>query len=323
MNAERGVILKINKLSLNFHNNDGQTKILDDISIDLHNEEILVVLGESGSGKSSLAKSILNLHREEQSTTGGKIIYKNKNLLELNDTELENIRGRNISYIFQDPHSHLNPLLSVGYQINETIVKHKIANRNSSKKLTFQILSDVGLKSPGRIYNMYPFQLSGGMKQRVLIAIAICCIPEIIIADEPTTSLDSNIQRIIVELLMQLCKKYSISIIWITHNINLAKYVSNNIAIMYGGKIVEYGKKEEISSNPRHPYTKDLLRISNLKDHKKNSKLKFIEGNPYNFSRRKETCVYLHKCSKKIDSCNNNKIEYIEKNNHKYLCIHE
>ena len=133
MNAERGVILKINKLSLNFHNNDGQTKILEDISIDLHNEEILVVLGESGSGKSSLAKSILNLHREEQSTTGGKIIYKNKNLLELNDTELENIRGRNISYIFQDPHSHLNPLLSVGYQINETIVKHKIANRNSSK----------------------------------------------------------------------------------------------------------------------------------------------------------------------------------------------
>ena len=185
------------------------------------------------------------------------------------DTELENIRGRHISYIFQDPHTHLNPLLSVGYQINETIVKHKIANRNSSKKLTCQILSDVGLKSSGRIYNMYPFQLSGGMKQRVLIAIAICCKPEIIIADEPTTSLDSNIQRIIVELLMQLCKKYSISIIWITHNINLAKYVSNNIAIMYGGRIVEYGKKEEISSNPRHPYTKDLLRISDLKDHKK------------------------------------------------------
>jgi peptide/nickel transport system ATP-binding protein len=323
MNAESEVILKIKKLSLDFHLHDENLNILDGISIDIHNEEILAVLGESGSGKSSLAKSILNLHREEKSSLSGEIIYKNNNLLKLNDTELENIRGRNISYIFQDPHSHLNPLLSVGYQINETIVKHKIASRKSSKELTYQILSDVGLKSPRQIYNMYPFQLSGGMKQRVLIAIAICCKPQIIIADEPTTSLDSNIQKIIVDLLMHLCKKYSISIIWITHNINLAKYVANNIAIMYGGKIVEYGNKNDISSNPKHPYTKDLLKISDLKDYQNESKLKFIGGSPFNFSTRKETCVYLDRCSKKIDSCNNSKIEYIEKNNHKYMCIHE
>ena len=323
MNDENAVILKVKGLSLKLQQKGNHIKILEDISLDLHNKEILAVIGESGSGKSSLAKSILNLHNQKSFSTTGEILYKQKNLLNLNDYELENVRGRNISYIFQDPHTHLNPLLSIGYQINETIVKHKITSRNTAKKLTIKILNDVGLKYPMKIYNMYPFQLSGGMKQRVLIAIAICCNPEIIVADEPTTSLDSNIQRTIVELLMDLCSKNSISIIWITHNIKLAKYVSENIAIMYGGKIVESGKKEEITSNPKHPYTIDLLNISELKNYKKNIKLKTIEGSPYNFSARKETCVYLEKCSKKIDSCDSEKIEYIEKQNSKYLCIHE
>ena len=321
MNSEENLKLIIKNLSLYFLKNDDEIKILDNISINLHNNEILAILGESGSGKTSLAKSILNIHRIENSAKQGEIIFKNKNLLKMNDIELENIRGKKISYIFQDPHSHLNPLLSVGYQINETIIKHKVINRRSSKKLTLEILSDVGLKNPQQIYDMYPFQLSGGMKQRILIAIAICCKPEIIIADEPTTSLDSNIQMIIVELLMEISKKYSISIIWITHNINLAKYVSHNIAIMYGGQIVEYCNKRDISSNPKHPYTKDLLSISNLKDHNKKTKLKFIKGNSFDFIKRKETCVYLDRCNKKIDSCNYEKIKYINKNEHKYLCI--
>jgi len=276
------VLLKINNLSLKYFQNEVQTQILKNISIDLHNKEILSILGESGSGKTSMAKSIINLHREAKTLISGEIIYKNKNLLQLNDKELEKIRGKNISYIFQDPNTHLNPLLSIGYQINETIIKHRILNRKLSKELTYEIINDVGLNSPRKIYNMYPFQLSGGMKQRVLIAIAICCNPEIIIADEPTTSLDSNIQRKVVELLINLCKKKSISIIWITHNIHLAKYVSDSIAIMLGGKIVEYGQKKEIFDKPNHPYTQDLIKLSDLKNFKKNSKLKFIERNKYN-----------------------------------------
>ena len=322
MIKKRKVILEINKLSLDFEQPDEKINILDSISINLHNKEILAVMGESGSGKSSLAKSIINLHGERKTSISGEIIYRKENLLKLNDKELENIRGKNISYIFQDPHTHLNPVLSIGYQINETIVKHKIVDRSSSKNLTYQILSDVGLKYPEQIYRMYPFQLSGGMKQRVLIAIAICCNPEIIIADEPTTSLDSNIQRKIVELLLKIREKYSISIIWITHNINLAKYVSNNIAVMYGGRIVEYGNKNEISSNPKHPYTKDLLNISDLKDYQKSSKLNFIDGKSFDFSKRKKTCVYLDRCSEKISLCNSKEIELKDKLNHKYFCIH-
>ena len=282
MIKERKVLLKINKLSLKYLQNEVQTEILKNISIDLHNKEILSILGESGSGKTSMAKSIINLHREAKTLISGEIIYKNKNLLQLNEKELEKIRGKNISYIFQDPNTHLNPLLSIGYQINETIIKHRILNRKLSKELTYEIINDVGLNSPRKIYNMYPFQLSGGMKQRVLIAIAICCNPEIIIADEPTTSLDSNIQRKVVELLIHLCKKKSISIIWITHNIHLAKYVSDSIAIMLGGKIAEYGQKKDIFKKPNHPYTKDLIELSDLNNFKKNSKLKFIERNKYN-----------------------------------------
>ena len=282
MIKEREVLLKINKLSLKYFQNNVQTQILENISIDLHNKEILSILGESGSGKTSMAKSILNLHRAKAALISGEIIYKNKNLLQLNDKEFEKIRGKNISYIFQDPNTHLNPLLSVGYQINETILNHKILNKKLSKEFTYEVINDVGLSSPRKIYNMYPFQLSGGMKQRVLIAIAICCNPEIIIADEPTTSLDSNIQRKIVELLIHLCKKKSISIIWITHNIHLAKYVSDSIAIILGGKIAEYGQKKDIFDKPNHPYTKDLIELSDLNNFKKNSKLKFIERNKYN-----------------------------------------
>ena len=282
MIKEREVLLKINKLSLKYFQNNVQTQILENISIDLHNKEILSILGESGSGKTSMAKSILNLHRAKTALISGEIIYKNKNLLQLNDKEFEKIRGKNISYIFQDPNTHLNPLLSVGYQINETILNHKILNKKLSKEFTYEVINDVGLSSPRKIYNMYPFQLSGGMKQRVLIAIAICCNPEIIIADEPTTSLDSNIQRKVVELLIHLCKKKSISIIWITHNIHLAKYVSDSIAIMLGGKIAEYGQKKDIFEKPNHPYTKDLIELSDLNNFKKNSKLKFIDRNKYN-----------------------------------------
>ena len=280
-----------------------QEIILENLNFDIYSGEFVSLIGPSGSGKTTLLNIISGLITPNQ----GTVLYNN----------LETNRLGKFTYVHQQ-----DTLLPWRNALDNVLIGLEIKGERKRTSIikAMDLFEEFGLSDS--IYKM-PWQLSGGMKQRVLIAIAICCNPEIIVADEPTTSLDSNIQRTIVELLMDLCSKNSISIIWITHNIKLAKYVSGNIAIMYGGKIVEYGKKEEITSNPKHPYTIDLLNISELKNYKKNIKLKTIEGSPYNFSARKETCVYLEKCSKKIDSCDSEKIEYIEKQNSKYLCIHE
>ena len=314
-------ILSINNLFLKYKHGHDYIKILDSINLELYQNDVLSILGESGSGKTSLAKTILNLHNKSVKYSG-EIIYNNENILELSYDELESIRGKKISYIFQDPHTTLNPLLTIGYQINETLRTHLNISSSEAKNTGLDILHQVQLKDVANVYKMYPHQLSGGMKQRILIALAICCSPEIVIADEPTTALDNNIQNVIVKLILDLCKKNKISLIWITHNFNLAKHISNKIIIMYGGKIVEFGNKEFILSNPLHPYTKELINISDYSKYVNKKELNYIKGDQFSFFDKETNCKFLNRCPINTSACSISPINFTGDSKHSVLCIH-
>jgi len=314
-------ILSIKNFFLKYKQGNDYIKILDSINLELYQNDVLTILGESGSGKTSLAKSILNLHKKSVKYSG-EIIYNNKNILELSFNELQAVRGKKISYIFQDPHTTLNPLLTVGFQINETIKTHLNISSAEAKNRGLEILQQVQLKNVNDVYKMYPHQLSGGMKQRILIALSICCSPEIVIADEPTTALDNNIQNIIVKLILDLCKKNNISIIWITHNFNLAKHISNKMIIMYGGKIIEFGEKEYILKNPQHPYTKELIKISDYSKYANKNKLNYIKGNQFSFFDEETNCKFENRCTISTPACSSVPINFTGNSKHSVLCIH-
>ena len=317
-------LIEINNLKTYFHTEAGVVKAVDDISFDIYKGEVLGIVGESGSGKSVTSLSINRLiPNPPGEIVGGKIIYNDIDLLSLSHEKMRELRGQDIAMIFQEPMTSLNPVTKIRVQMNEILMQHKGLSEKEATNKSITMLGSVGILEPEKRINDYPHQFSGGMRQRVMIAMALQCNPSLLIADEPTTALDVTIQAQILELIQKLQKEMGLAVIMITHDLGVIAEIADRVIVMYAGQIVEQGTTKMIFNSPRHPYTKDLLRISDLKDHKKNSKLKFIEGNPFNFSTKKETCVYLHKCSKKIDSCNNKKIEYIEKNNHKYLCIHE
>ena len=314
-------ILSINNFFLKYKHGHDYIKVLDSINLELYQNDVLSILGESGSGKTSLAKSILNLHNKSVKYSG-EIIYNNQNILELSYDELEAIRGKKISYIFQDPHTTLNPLLTIGYQINETLKTHLNISSSEAKKEGLDILHQVQLKDVDDVYKMYPHQLSGGMKQRILIALAICCSPEIVIADEPTTALDNNVQNVIVKLILDLCKKNKISLIWITHNFNLAKHISNKIIIMYGGKIIEVGNKNFILNNPLHPYTKELINISDYSKYVNKNELNYIKGDQFSFLDKETNCRFVNRCPINTPACSINPINFTGDSKHSVLCIH-
>ncbi|WP_242092328.1 ABC transporter ATP-binding protein [Aestuariivivens sediminicola] len=249
-------LIQIKDLSISF----GNTEVIHNISYDLHNNEILGIVGESGSGKSVSSLAILGLlPKNAGRVTSGSIIYQDRNLLQLSNKALQDVRGNKIAMIFQEPMSSLNPSMTCGKQVQEILERHNNLSALESKEETLSLFEKVKLPDPSRIFRSYPHEISGGQKQRVMIALAIACKPDVLIADEPTTALDVTVQKDIINLLKRLQKETELSIIFITHDLALISEIADRILVMYQGQIVEQGPSESIFKNPQHNYTKALI----------------------------------------------------------------
>lgn len=253
-------ILSIKDLTVSFQTLDGKVAAVRGVNLDLKRGETLAIVGESGSGKSVSVKAINRiLPKRNTIYEKGEIIYENRNLLALSETEMEDVRGKKIAMIFQDPMTSLNPTMKVGNQIAESVlVKEKISKTEAWNKAV-ELLGLVGIRNPEASANCYPHQFSGGMRQRVMIALSLACKPDILIADEPTTALDVTIQAQILDLIEELKVKLGTSVIFITHDLGVVAHVADRVAVMYAGRIVEVGTAEEIFYNPQHPYTWGLI----------------------------------------------------------------
>lgn len=251
-------LLEVENLKTTLFTPKGAIRVVNDVSFKLDKGSTLALVGESGCGKTMTACSILRI-LPDFSKVSGKVIYKSYNILELTEEVLQKIRGKEISMIFQEPSTALNPVLSIGDQLTETLVIHHKIKKNEAHEKALELLTNVGFSDPVIVYKSYPHQLSGGMKQRAMIALALAGEPELLIADEPTTALDVSVQVQIVDLLHELVKQRSLSMILITHNLGIVSYIADYILVMYMGMIVESGPTETVLSNPLHPYTKGLL----------------------------------------------------------------
>ncbi|WP_075981432.1 ABC transporter ATP-binding protein [Bacillus massilinigeriensis] len=253
-------LLEVKDLNISFHTFAGEVKAIRGANFDLYKGETLAIVGESGSGKSVTTKAIMRLLPESNSEIkSGEINFEGKDITKLTDKEMQKIRGKDISMIFQDPMTSLNPTMIIGKQIMEPIIKHQKLSRHEAKERALELIKLVGIPKAEERFKQYPHQFSGGMRQRVVIAIALACNPKILIADEPTTALDVTIQAQILELMKDLQQKIDTSIIFITHDLGVVANVADRVAVMYGGKIVEIGTVDEIFYNPKHPYTWGLI----------------------------------------------------------------
>ncbi|WP_042348144.1 ABC transporter ATP-binding protein [Bacillus massiliigorillae] len=270
-------LLAIHNLHTGFRIKDSFYNAVDDVSLSLKQNEILAIVGESGCGKSTLATSVIGLHNPNNTNVSGEIIFKDMNLVALNDRAFNTIRGNEIGMIFQDPLSALNPLMKIADQIEEALLYHTNLNKEQRKERVHELLNQVGIKNAKRVARQYPHELSGGMRQRIIIAIALSCKPSIIIADEPTTALDVTIQAQILDLLKELQKESGAGILLITHDLGVVAEMADRVAVMYAGQIVEEAPVVELFQNPLHPYTKSLFKSIPQMD-KEADKLQIIKG---------------------------------------------
>ena len=256
-----GPLLKVNKLttSIGIGNDKDKVNVVDDVSFTIEKGETFVLLGESGSGKSITALSIMRLLPSAANIVSGEVILNGQNLFELPESKMRDIRGAKIGMIFQEPQSSLNPVLTAGQQISETLFRHQKISKLECLKRSVELLDAVGIPEPDRRINEYPHQFSGGMKQRIMIALALCCEPDLLIADEPTTALDVTIQAQVLALLCQLQKDTGMAILFITHDLGVTSEMADHVAVMRAGKIVEAKDKESLFSKPEHPYTLQLF----------------------------------------------------------------
>ncbi|WLV24271.1 ABC transporter ATP-binding protein [Aciduricibacillus chroicocephali] len=256
----RKKILEVKDLNISFHTFAGEVQAIRGVNFDLYEGETLAIVGESGSGKSVTTKSIMRLLPTSSSEVkSGQILFDGKDIVTASEREMQKIRGKDISMIFQDPMTSLNPTMQVGKQIMEPLLKHQNMSRHDARSRALELLKMVGIPNAEARMKQYPHQFSGGMRQRVVIAIALACAPKVLIADEPTTALDVTIQAQMLDLMKDLQKQIETSIIFITHDLGVVANVADRVAVMYGGKIVEVGTVDEIFYNPKHPYTWGLI----------------------------------------------------------------
>ena len=275
-------ILEVKDLELGFNTYAGQVQALRGVDFHLNKGETLAIVGESGSGKSVTIKAVTKLLAANAVVKGGSITYKGQDILNMGDKEFSVLRGNEISLIFQDPLSSLDPVMKIGKQITETLrIKLKMS-KEEAKKRAIELMGAVGIPEPEKRYNEYPFQFSGGMRQRIVIAIALACNPEVLICDEPTTALDVTIQSQILELIKEIQEKNHLSVIFITHDLGVVANVADRVCVMYAGKIVETGTVEEVFYDPRHPYTWSLLTSMPSLATTQGDKLTVIPGTPPN-----------------------------------------
>jgi oligopeptide/dipeptide ABC transporter ATP-binding protein len=316
-------LLEVNNLRTYFYTDDGVARSVDGISYSVDRGETLGVVGESGCGKSVTALSIMRLIPEPPGKiVGGEILYNGRDLLKLNEEQMRDIRGNEISMIFQEPMTSLNPVFTVGHQIDEAVILHQRVSKAEARNRAIEMLRLVGIPAPEQRYHEYPHQLSGGMRQRVMIAMALSCNPALLIADEPTTALDVTVQAQILELITRLQEELGMGMIMITHDLGVIAEVSGRVAVMYAAKIVEYASADDIFYNPKHPYTIGLLKsIPRLGE--KVEKLATIEGtvpSPHNFP---VGCHFCTRCAYADELCWNDEPPLIEiETGHLAACWH-
>ncbi len=297
-------ILTVEGLSVRYRSRDRVVHALDSASFELHPGKVLALVGESGSGKSTAAMTILRLLPTGGEVLCGRVLFDGHDLMEMEDKDLRTMRGRRIAMIFQDPVAGLNPVLTIGDQVAEIITSHSVLNKKEAKKRAEEILHDVGLADPQRVAKSYPFQLSGGMCQRVMIGIATALNPEIIIADEATSALDVTIQAQILHQLNELRLKRGTSILLITHDLGVVSQMADDVAVMYAGHVVESGDVVQIIKQPLHPYTHALLATIPRLDHHRDH-LPAIPGNPPDLAAAAEHCPFIPRCPKVTNLCRN------------------
>lgn len=314
-------LLEIKDLKVSFFNNSGEVEAIRGVSFNLKKGEVLGVVGESGSGKSVTCMSIIRLLRGTGKITNGEIIYKNQDIIKKTEKEMMKIRGNDIAMIFQDPMTSLNPVFKVGTQISDVIGRHQGLNKSRSKEKAIEMLRLVGIPSPEERYDNYPHEFSGGMRQRAIIAMALSCEPDLLIADEPTTALDVTIQAQILKLLLELKNKFDTSIILITHDLGVVANTCSRVIVMYGGLIMEEGTVDDIFYNPLHPYTQGLLQSLPKKNLGERQRLVPIKGNPPDLSKISKGCPFADRCPYAMDICvEKQPAYYYKENNHRAMC---
>ena len=299
--AER--LLEVKGLKVRFTTEDGVVRAVDDVSFELDRGKVLGVVGESGSGKSVTAMTILGLTRDKNTAFEGEVLYRGENLLALPEARLREVRGNEIAMIFQDPMTSLNPVYTVGDQIVEAITTHEQASKQEAKRRAVELLRQVGIPNPQERVDDYPHQFSGGMRQRAMIAMALSCNPDVLIADEPTTALDVTIQAQILELLDRLRADFDSAVILITHDLGVVAEVADEIAVMYAGRIVERASKRQLFYDPQHPYTWGLLGSIPRLDRPKPKKLASIEGMPPSLINLPQGCKFRPRCPHAFEKC--------------------
>lgn len=296
-------LLHIQHLSTYFDTDEGTVKAVDDISLHVRPGEIVCIVGESGCGKSITALSVMGLI---EAPTGriadGVIDFNGQNLLSLSKNHLRSIRGNDIAMIFQEPMSSLNPVITIGEQMSEPLIIHKKMNKKQAQKRVLELITQVGISRPEQIAKSYPHELSGGMLQRIMIAIAISCDPKLLIADEPTTALDVTIQAQILDMLREFRSQSDMSILLITHDLGVVAEMADYVVVMYSGKIVEEGEVVELFANPRHPYTQGLLRSKPIINQRQ-KELYSIPGYVPNPLELQESCYFHERCEHCMDIC--------------------
>lgn len=297
-------ILSVENLRISFRRQDRVIQAVRGVSFSLQKGETLAIVGESGSGKSVTAKSLMRLLPEKTTEISeGRILYRNQDILSFSSREIESLRGKEISMVFQDPMTSLNPTMKIGKQIMEGLVQHQSLTKAEAREKAIEMLKLVGIPNAEERIDAYPHQFSGGMRQRVVIAIALACRPNILIADEPTTALDVTIQAQILELIKSVQKKTEMSVILITHDLGVVANMAQRVAVMYTGEIVEIGPTDEIFYNPQHPYTKGLLRSMPRLDDNRDEPLVPIPGSPPDVSRLGTGCAFAPRCPYVMKVC--------------------
>ena len=299
--AER--LLEVNDLHVHFATEDGLVRAVDGVSFELDRGEVFGIVGESGSGKSVTAMTLMGLTRGVNSRFEGQVLYKGKDLLNISEREFQDYRGAEIGMIFQDPMTSLNPVYRIGEQIAEAIRAHEPVDRRTAQKRAVELLRQVGIPNPEVRVDDFPHQFSGGMRQRAMIAIALSCNPDILIADEPTTALDVTIQAQIIELISRLKDDFNSAVILITHDLGVVADIANEIAVMYAGRVVERAATRELFYNPQMPYTWGLLGSIPRLDRPRPERLHSIKGAPPSLINMPPGCTFRPRCPHAFEKC--------------------
>ncbi|MHA4414799.1 ABC transporter ATP-binding protein [Bacillus cereus] len=313
-------VVELKDLQTHFQTDEGTVKAVNHVSFAVREGETVCVVGESGCGKSVTALSIMGLIAESGSVVGGDILYEGKSLLGMKEKELRSLRGNDIAMIFQEPMTSLNPVFTVGEQIVETLREHELLSKNEAYKKAIELIRKVGIARADEIVHSYPHELSGGMLQRIMIAVALSCNPKLLIADEPTTALDVTIQAQILDLLRQVKEEFKTSILLITHDLGVVAEMADYVVVMYGGKVIEEAPVLEIFQNPKHPYTKGLLKSKPVIG-KRIDKLYSIPGQVPNLVGLGEFCYFSGRCEHCMEICEKEAPNLnVNDENHKVAC---